>query len=161
MSEGGGAATDLQTMRGRDYPGIRQFSIFSPNKVGQLQHLSRVIELAQIRVCALTISDSAECAIIRLVVNEPDRAADLLRLNRYEFCEVDLLVVELPNNPSPIMSICSVLLQAEINIHYGYPLLIRPHDRPALAVHIDDHEMGARILEREGMTVLTEADLET
>lgn len=160
MSTGENLFGGMTTARGRDYPSIRQFSIFSPNKVGQLQHLSKVIEEAELKVCALSISDSAECAIIRLVVSHPERAFEILQSNGYAFCEVDLLVVELPKKRSPIWLICSTLLQAEINIHYSFPLMIRPHGRPALAFYVDDHEMGARILARAGFTVLTEDDLE-
>lgn len=160
MSDSGQERGDIGTLRGRDYPSIRQFSIFSPNKVGQLQHLTGVIESHQMRVCALSISDSAECAIIRLVVSDPERAVEVLRLSGYEFCEVDLLVVELPYHDEPILSICSVLLRAEINIHYCFPLLIRPHGRPALAFYVDDHDAGARVLRHAGFTVLTEGDLE-
>lgn len=160
MSSGEDLGGDVSVARGRDYPSIRQFSIFSPNKVGQLQTLSRTVENANLRVCALSISDSAECAIIRLVVTQPERAVEILNHHGYAFCEVDLLVVELPLTRSPIWAICSTLLQAEINIHYSFPLLVRPHGRPALAFYVDDHESAAGVLSKEGFTVLTEDDLE-
>ncbi|MGL4464333.1 MAG: acetolactate synthase [Planctomycetia bacterium] len=150
----------LETLRGRDFPGIRQFSIFSPNRVGQLQSLIRIVEEAHIQVCALAIAESAECAVIRLVLSTPDHAAELLRLNGFAFCEVEMLVVELPSSDYPIAAICSTLLKAEINVHYCYPMMLRPLGRPALAFYIDDHQAGVRVLEREGLRLLTEADLE-
>lgn len=160
MFDGGEAQLDLNVMRGRDYPSIRQFSIFSPNKVGQLLHLIRTIESHKLRVCALAISDSAECAIIRLVVTQPERAYEILKQCGYAFCEVDLLAVELPNNPQPVLSICNHLLQAEININYSFPLLVNPHGRPALGFSVEDHDLAVRVLDRAGFIVLTEADLE-
>lgn len=160
MSSGGEESTDLGTMRGRDYPSIRQFSIFSPNNVGQLLHLIRTIESHNLRVCALTISDSAECAIIRLVVSQPERAFEILKQEDYAFCEVDLLGVELPNNHQPLLSICNTLLQAEININFCFPLLVNPYGRPALAFAVEDVDLAARVLDRAGFTLLTENDLE-
>lgn len=161
MSTGDKDPTNLGTMRGRDYPSIRQFSIFSPNKVGQLQHLMRLVETSKLRVCALSISDSSDSAIIRLVVTEPERATEILALGGYKYCEVDLLVVELPMRAQPILAICSTLLEAEINVHYCFPLLVRPHGRPSLAFYVDEHEFAVRILEEKGFTVLTESDLES
>jgi hypothetical protein len=160
MSTGSGEATDLATARGRDYPSVRQFSIFSPNKVGQLLALVRMIETAQIRVCALSVTESADCAIIRLVVNHPERAFEILKQGGYEFCEVDLLVVELPQRPQPMLHICSTLIQAELNIHFCFPLLVRPHGQPAMAFYVDDHETAAAALQAAGYVVLTEADLQ-
>lgn len=160
MSSGGDAPTDLGVLRGRDYPSIRQFSIFSPNVVGRLLTLMREVETAKLRVYALSVVDSADCAIIRLVVNQPERAVEVLKQGGFEFCEVDLLVVELPQQPQPVVAICSTLLQAEINIHYSYPLLTSPYGRSALAFYVDEHELAAKVLDSAGFIVLTENDLE-
>ncbi|QDU64022.1 hypothetical protein Pan216_49050 [Planctomycetes bacterium Pan216] len=159
-SIGEGTTNELRTGRDRDYPSIRQFSIFSPNKVGALQNLVRLIETHRLRVCALSVSDSAECAIIRLVVTHPERAFELLEQDGYAFTEVDLLVVELPNRPQPTLAICSTLLQAEINIQYCFPMTVRPYGRPALAFKVDDHEQASNVLDSNGFIVLTENDLE-
>ena len=156
----GDDSTDVSTMRGRDYPAIRQFSIFQPNKVGQLLRLMRVVETARLRVCAISIQDSAECSIIRLVVTQPERARELFEQKGYKFCETDLLAVELPNRDQPILSICQNLLRAEVNIHYSFPLMSLPEERPAMAFHVDDIEMASGVLSREGFTLITENDLE-
>lgn len=156
----GSSILDFSTARGRDYPSIRQFSIFSPNTLGQLQHIVRLIESHKLRVCSLSVSDSAECAIIRLVVTHPERAYEILQQGSYKFCETDLLVVELPDREQPILAISNALLQAEININYCMPLLISAVGAPAMAFHVDDHEMAADVLKRLGFTVLSEADLE-
>lgn len=160
MSVGGAEATGTRTMRGRDYPAIRQFSIFSPNKLGELNNLMRIIENANLRVCALAVADSADCSIIRLVVSQPERAFEILEQGGYRFCEVDLLVVELPSRTHPMGAICSTLLRAEINIHYCFPLMVRPYDRPALAFSVDNVETASQVLDSEGFIVLTEQDLQ-
>lgn len=160
MSVGGAESTDVRTMRGRDYPAIRQFSIFAPNKLGELNTLMRLIETSNLRVCALAVADSNDCSIIRLVVSQPERAFEILTSGGYKFCEIDLLVVELPSRNQPIVSICSSLLKAEVNIHYCFPLMVRPYDRPALAFSVDNVELASQVLDGEGFIVLTERDLE-
>jgi hypothetical protein len=151
MASGGDAPIDFGVLRGRDYPSIRQFSIFSPNVVGRLLTLMREVETAKLRVYALSVVDSAD---------QPERAVEVLKQGGFEFCEVDLLVVELPQQPQPVVAICSTLLQAEINIHYSYPLLTSPYGRSALAFYVDEHELAAKVLDAAGFIVLTENDLE-
>ena len=70
-----------------------------------------------------------------------------------------MLAVELPRKSSaPLISICSALLSAEINIHYAYPLLTRPRG-PAIALYVDDPTLAAQILIRKGFTLIGESDL--
>jgi len=70
-----------------------------------------------------------------------------------------LLVVELPNGTQPLVQICKALPGAEISIHYAYPLLVGAHGKPALALHVEDHEMASQTLARMGFTLLTERDI--
>lgn len=160
LSGGEGSGEELDTLNGRDYPSIRQFSIFSPNRVGQLANLVARIERARLRICALAVVESSECAIIRLVVSEPERAYEILQQAGLNFVEVDLMVVELPDTSQPVVEICSALLQAELNIHYCFPLLTRPHGAPALGIYVDNLETAAKLLQDLGFTLLNEADLE-
>ena len=74
--------------------------------------------------------------------------------------ENDLLVVELPKkSKQPLIDICAALLAAEINIHYAYPLLLRPR-APSLALYVDDSTLAARLLIKKGFTLIGESDLE-
>lgn len=160
FAESTGRTPYLETMRGRDYPTIRQFSIFSPSKVGQLLRLARLLQTERLRMCAVSIAEDPDCAIIRLVVSEPDRASEVLRDAGYSFCEVEILAVEFPAaSNEPILEICSVLLQAEINIHSVYPLLARVAGLPALALGVDDLETACELLQKS-FVVLGESDLQ-
>jgi len=161
MTFGDQGGTELSTIRGRDYPGVRQFSIFLENRVGALLDLVRRIEASGNRIVALTVVDSADCAVIRLILSDPERATETLRLAKLAFFECNLLLVQLPPGNAPLGKVCKALLAAEINIHYAYPLMIgSASHRPVLAIHVDDQETGSQTLEREGFTVLSESDLE-
>jgi hypothetical protein len=161
MSTGGQAPTEFSTMRGRDYPSVRQFSIFSPNRLGQLQSLIKLVENANLRICALSVADSADCAIIRLVISDPERGYEILTTGGYAFCEIDLLVVALPDFDKPLLSICSSLLSAEIDIHYCFPLLMQPYGQAAVAFHVSDIETATRVLGHRGFQLFSENDLTT
>ena len=157
--EGSGAVIDFDTARGRDWPSVRQFNVFVANRLGGLANVVRHFETTDVRIVSLTVVDTADCAIIRLVLNDPERAMEIFARAKLPVTESDLLVVQLPEGEHPLMAICKALLAAEINIHYAYPLLIGPHGRPALALHVEDHENAAQTLERMGFVLFTEKDL--
>ena len=73
--------------------------------------------------------------------------------------ESDLIGVELPEGHQPLLQVCTALLQAEVNIIQAYPLLVRPHGRPAVALMVDNIEMGLETLGNKGFNMVTEADL--
>src|SRR5262245_13183126 len=161
QDEGSGAGVGFDTARGRDYPSVRQYNVFVENRVGNLLSVVRHFETTDIRIVSLTVVDSADCAIIRMVLSDPERAREIFELARLPITETDLLVVQLPEGPQPLLQICKALLGAEISIHYAYPLLIGPHGRSALALHVEDHETAANTLSRLGFTLVTEKDLDT
>jgi hypothetical protein len=160
QDEGSGASLDLPTARGRDYPTVRQFNVFVENRVGNLLSVIRPFETTDIRIVSITIVDSADCAIIRLVLSDPERATEIIERARLPYTESDLLVVQLPDGTQPLLQICKALLTAEISIHYAYPLLVGPQGRAAVALHVEDHETAAATLERLGFTLFTERDLD-
>ena len=154
-----GAEIDFSTARGRDWPSVRQFNVFVANRLGGLAHVVRRFESSDIRIVSLTVVDSADCAIIRMVLSDPERALELFEQAKLPVTESDLLVVKLPEEPHPLLQICKALLSAEINIHYAYPLLVGPHGSAALALHVEDHEMAAQTLASKGFVLFTEGDL--
>lgn len=154
-----GAGVDLETMRGRDWPSVRQFNVFVANRLGGLADVIRRFETTDIHIVSLTVVDSADCAIIRLVLSNPERAKEIFEQANLPVTETDLLVVKVPDEAQPLLQICKALLAVELNIHYAYPLLLGPSGASALALYVEDHEMAAQTLERKGFRLYTEKDL--
>jgi hypothetical protein len=163
MSEGqgedSGSGIGYETARGRDWPSVRQFNVFVANRLGGLADVVRRFETSDNRIVSLTVVDSADCAIIRLVLSDPERALETFKQARLPVTESDLLVVQLPDGPQPLLQICKALLAVEINIDYAYPLLFGPHGAPSLALHVEDHEQAASTLTNKGFILFTENDL--
>ena len=160
MSIDEGAGTGFSTMRGRDYPAIRQFTVFLENRVGQLLEVVRRFEGSSVRIVALSIVDSSECAFVRFLLNQPEQGREILERAGLAIIESDLIGVELPEGSQPLLQVCTALLQAEVNIVQAYPLLVRPRDVPAVALMVDNIEMGLETLAAKGFRMITEADLE-
>jgi hypothetical protein len=160
-NEDSGSGFAFTTARGRDWPSVRQFNVLLENKVGVLLSLVRRFETTGIRIVSLMVVDSADCAIIRIVLSDPERALEIFEQAKLAVTESDLLVVQLPDGPQPLLTICKALLAAEISIHYAYPILIGVNGCAALALHVDDHETAVATLRRQGFTIYTEGDFET
>src|ERR1700720_1552557 len=122
MSFGGDEEVGFATARGRDWPSVRQYNVFLENRLGALLDVVRRFENSDIRIVALTVVDSADCAIIRLVLSDPERALEIFNQAKLPITESDLLVVQLPEGRQPLAQISKALLTAEISIHYAYPL---------------------------------------
>ena len=155
MSTGEGVGIEFSTMRGRDYPAIRQFTVFLENRVGQLLEVVRRFEGSNVRICALSISDSSECAFVRFLLSRPEQGREILERAGLAMIESDLIGVMVPQEPQPLLRICTALLQAEVNIIQAYPIL----DRDAVALMVDNIEMAQDTLSSKGFTMLTEDDL--
>ncbi len=161
MSYGGDEESGVgyDTARGRDWPSVRQFNVFLANRLGNLMHVVRRFETTDVRIISFTVVDSADCAIIRMVLSDPERAFEIFERAELPFTESDLLVVQLPDADQPLLQICKCLLAAEVSIHYAYPLLVGPQGSPALALHVEDTDMAAHHLQAQGFTLFSEHDL--
>jgi hypothetical protein len=160
MSIDEAAGVGFATMRGRNYPAIRQFTIFLENRVGKLLEVIRRFEGSRVRIVALSISETAECALVRLLLSYPEQGREILERAGLAIIESDLIGIELPQGPQALSEICTALLQAEINIVQAYPLLVRPRGRAAVALMVDNIEIAQETLATKGFTMITEADLQ-
>jgi hypothetical protein len=158
FGEGGGSEVEFETLQGRNWPSVTQYSVFLENRVGQLLEIVRAFQGSKVRIVGLSISDSADCCIIRVVLSHPEQGREILNLNNLPFAENELLAIELPAGGQSLVELCSALLQAEINIHYAYPLIVHPHGRSAIAMHVDNLEQAGATLREKGFEILCEAD---
>ncbi len=140
---------------------VRQYTVFLPNKVGRLQMLLRTLEETESKIVALSLEESADSTLVRMICSEPDVARHAMIEHGFALNENDVIAVELPKDGGqPLIAICSALLAAEINLHYAYPLLLRPRG-PVVALYVDDPTLAARLLMRKGFRLIGESDLRT
>ena len=140
-------------------PQVRQFSVFLQNKVGALLEVVKLLNEHNVVVLALSIQDSSESSIGRMVVSDPDRVVALFHEHDIPFSHCEVLVVELREGADDLAKVLAALLMAEVNIFFSYPLLIRPRGRAVLVMHLDDLECSSSVLRGDGFTLLTQADL--
>lgn len=149
----------LETAEAQDQPTVRQQSVFVENRVGQLLRLTRLFDQTEIRILAISIVYSVDCAICRMIVDDPDRAAEVLNHAGFQVSETELIVVSLPHGKRALLHTWATLLGGEVNINYTYPLLIQPHGCAAIAVCPDSIELAISVLKDRKFQLLDQQDL--
>ncbi|OHE89416.1 MAG: acetolactate synthase [Verrucomicrobia bacterium RIFCSPLOWO2_12_FULL_64_8] len=137
---------------------VKQFSVFTENRVGRLYDLASLLAAREVHIMAITVLDTTDSAIVRLVVDDPDKARELMKANAYPFAECDLLAVEIAGE-TDLKTVLAALFEAEINIHYVYSFIKRPDGRSALALHVEDADVATQTLNHRGLRVLSQRDI--
>lgn len=147
----------FETTRARRIEPVIQFSVFTPNRLGRLHDLIGLFGTHGVHVLGLMVLDTTDSAIIRLVVDDPDRARDLLRQEGFPFTESKLVVVEV--TASDLNKLMAALLEAELNINYLYPFIPRPEGKSILGLSMEDNELAEQALRRHQFRVLRQTDI--
>jgi hypothetical protein len=137
---------------------VKQFSVFTENRVGRLFDLIGLLRESNVHVIAITVLDTTDSAILRLIVDDPDKARELMVNNDFPFTEANVLSIEIEDESS-IKGILAALLEAEINVHYVYSYIKRPQGRSALALNVEDSDIAAQALSTRGFRILTQSDI--
>jgi hypothetical protein len=142
-----------------DGPRVRQFSIFLPNRVGAMLDVVKLLNTHHADVVALSIAESTDSAIARVMVSDPDLVESLFREHGIAFGDCEMLVVQLREVATQLSKLLAALLMAEVNVHFTYPLLTQPRGFTALALHVDDADCASAVLLGEGFKLLSQADI--
>jgi hypothetical protein len=147
----------IQTAKGPRRDPVLQFSVFTPNRLGRLHDLIRLLAADSVHVLGMMVLDTTDSSIIRLVVDDPERARGLFQREGFPFTESRLVVAEV--RPTDLTRLMSALLEAELNINYLYSFIPRPHGEPILGLSLEDNETAEQALKRHQFRILRQADL--
>ena len=137
---------------------VKQFSVFIENRVGRLHDLVALLAKHNIHIMAITTIDQTDTALDRMIVDDPERARELMAANNFFYTESDVLAVEF-RDESQVKDVLNALLTVEVNIHYAYAFLVRPKGRSALALSVEDYDLASSALNTRGFKVLTQRDI--
>ncbi len=146
------------TIQGRERDPVKQFSVFTANRLGRLHDLISFFGSRSVHVLALTVLDTTDSAILRLVVDDPEQARALLHEHGFAFTESNLLVVEV-DAATELGRLMSALLEAELNVNYLYSFIPHPQGKSLLALSMEDNEVAEQVLKKHQFRVLRQADV--
>ena len=160
QEEGFGSTVEFDTMNGRDYPAVRQFTVFLENRVGMLTTLMRRFIGTDVRLLSMNIVDSTECSLVRMVFSHPETGREILERAGLAMVESDLLAVELTEGEQPLLQVSTALLQAEVNLVQTCALMVPNHRANVLGILVDNIDLACETLASRGFRLLTEDDLQ-
>ena len=152
------AGLPTETTQGYAPPTVTQFSVFLDNRVGKLHDLVESFADPSCQICALSVHEASDHAVVRLVTNNSKAALGILRDHKLPYSEHNVLVVELSEGHT-LASLCLSLLGAEVNIHFAYPLMLRPNGTPTIALAVEDPTFAGQILRRREFRLFGECDI--
>ena len=136
---------------------VIQFSVFTPNRLGRLHDLIGLFATHGVHVMALMVLDTTDSAILRVVVDDPDRARELLHKQDFPFTESRLVAVEVTS--SDLARLMAVLLEAELNINYLYSFIPQPQGKPIIGLSMEDNDMAEHALRNHQFRILAQGDI--
>jgi hypothetical protein len=148
----------VNTIPARQPEAVRQFSVFTQNRLGRLRELVSLLGARNVHVLAVTVLDTTDSAIMRLVLDDPDRGRELLQGHGFPFTESIVVAVEV-NSVDDLNRLMVALLEAELNINYLYSFIPHPHGKSILALSMEDNEMAEEVLKRHQFSVLRQTDI--
>ncbi len=125
---------------------VSQFSVFMVNKPGILAQVAQQLAEAKVNVTAMTVMDSSEHGVLRLVAGEPEKTRAALGKLNLPTTETEVLMVEMPNRPGALADICSRFAHAHINISYAYCTTGGPGGKARAVFKLADTRKAMKVL---------------
>jgi len=134
---------------------LKQISIFLENKKGRLWNALTILKNAGINIRALSIADTSEFGILRLIVPEPEIAKKALEKGNFVVRDNDVIAIGVPDKPGGLDGILEVLNKADINVEYLYAFVSKQEEQAIVVLRTEDIDAGIEALENGGVKVLS------
>ena len=138
---------------------INQISVFLENKPGQLAEFTRLLEQNQIDMRALSIAETQDFGILRLIVDDPYDTVNVAKDAGYICAVTPVLAIEIPDKPGSLVKMLSALGEAGINVEYTYAFLTRKKDVAYMVFRVNDPDKASAAPVRSGVRPLAQDDL--
>jgi hypothetical protein len=134
---------------------VKQISLFLENKKGRLWEAMDVLAKAKINIRALSIADTSDFGILRLIVPDPEKAKKALKKGSFTFKESDVIAVGVSDQPGGLAGILKILTDADINVEYMYAFVEKSGRKAVVVLRTDSISKGKKALKQAGVTVLS------
>jgi hypothetical protein len=133
----------------------KQISVFLENKSGRLAKVTKVLGENGINIRALSIADTTDFGILRLIVNDPDKAWKVLKDNEFTVSETEIIAVQVPDKPGGLAEILETLEKGKINIEYMYAFVGKTGENAVVVFRVEDIDRAISHLQTERVKLLT------
>jgi hypothetical protein len=138
---------------------IKQISVFLENKIGRLAEVTKLLADSGINIRTLSLAETAEFGVLRLIVNDADACLKVLKKNNFVAQETEVLAVEVQDKPGGLNHILEVFLKNDINIEYMYAFVEKRVDNAIVVFRIDDLSKAIAVLQDNNIPIVSDAVL--
>ena len=133
---------------------VEQISIFLENKSGRLAEVTSVLSEAAINIRALYLADTADFGILRLIVNDTEKAWQALKDHGFTVEKTKVVAIEVPDRPGGLSSILNTIKDEGINVEYMYAFVEKSGENAIVIFRFDELEKSIDILRQAGVRIL-------
>ena len=138
---------------------IKQLTVFVPNRKGTMVAVTDILAKNNINIRALSIAETEDFGILRLIVNDLSKAVEVLSDNNYLIKVVDVVGVKIGDEPGKLTAALDVLDKKDINVEYLYAFMARTEKHAYVVLRVENNEMAESALTDAGFKLITEADI--
>ncbi len=138
---------------------IKQISVFLENRKGRLQQVTDILARNQINIRALSLADTAEFGVLRMIVNDPDKSLLVLKQQGFIVKETDVIGIEVEDKPGGLNSLLKILSNNDINVEYMYAFVEKRKDNAIVVIRVDDMASTVKLLKEENVTLINQNEI--
>ena len=138
---------------------VRQLSVFLENRSGRLAEVTGILGDASINIRALSLADTSDFGILRVIVNDPDKAVGILEENGFTVAKTDVLALEVEDKPGGLARVMKILSDRGVDVEYMYAFMEKLTDNALLIFRIEDIEGAINICRDHGIKILSEKEV--
>lgn len=133
---------------------VKQISVFLENKAGRLWELTEILKEKGLNIRALSLADTTDFGVLRIIVNRPDEAFEALKEKGFAAAATEVLAVEVPDRPGGLAGVLKVFSEEGINVEYMYAFVEKKAGNAALVIRVEEISRAAAALLAAGVTIL-------
>lgn len=133
---------------------VQQISVFLENKAGRLSEVTGILAEARINIRALAVADTSDFGVLRLIVDDNERAKAILKENGFTVGKTDVVAVEVEDKPGGLNKILEILNVSQINVEYMYAYVRHASKDAVMIFRFDDIDAAVMVLTDNGINVI-------
>ena len=133
---------------------VEQIAVFLENKSGRLAEITAILADNGINIRALSVADTADFGILRLIVDKVEAAEKALRTNGFTVGKTNVLAVEVPDRTGGLATVLKTIKAAELNVEYMYAFVNKTGENAVLIFRFEETDRAIEALQQDGFTIL-------
>jgi hypothetical protein len=138
---------------------VKQISVFLENKVGHVRTVTEELKKANLNMRAISLADSEDFGILRIVVEDPDKAYSILRAANHAVKETDVIAIEVPDHPGGLCDVLKTMEQCNVNIEYMYTVLEKSTDKAVIILRVENTDQVIEDLKNQNVKLLSSKEV--